>query len=262
MDAIYSALLGAVQGITEFLPVSSSAHLILWSSFVNSEPLPIHLNIALHIGTLLAVLIFFWRDWFKISSGCVEFLSSGKKSFESHTMLPALLVGSIPAGVVGILWQDSIEAIFHNPQTTVVPLAVVGVALWYVDKIRPASSRLSQLSLFHAFVIGIFQAMALIPGVSRSGITILAGRLYSFDRHDAAKFSFLLGTPAMTGAALLNAGDIAVNLTHPDFYIGLISSMLVGCLSIGFLLKFIARFGFGAFAIYRVLLAVLLMAIL
>jgi len=262
VDAIYSILLGALQGVTEFLPVSSSAHLILWSSFVNNEPLPIHLNIALHLGTLSAVLIFFWRDWLKIASGVFAFISKGTKSYESHVLFPALMVGSIPAGVVGILWQNSIESIFHNPQTTILPLAIVGVALWYVDKKRPSATGITQLSLLQAFVIGLFQATALIPGVSRSGITILAGRLYGFNRHDAAKFSFLLGTPAMMGAALLNMKGIASNMGQPDFYIGFISSMVVGCFAIGFLLRFIAKFGFGAFAVYRVLLAITLFMIL
>jgi len=262
VDIIYSLLLGALQGITEFLPVSSSAHLILWSSFVNNEPLPIYLNIALHLGTLSAVLIFFWRDWLKIGVACFNYVTKGTKSFESHVLLPAIIVGSIPAGVVGVLWQDSIESIFHHPSTTIFPLAFVGIALWYVDKKCSSQKNIKQLSLLEAFMIGVFQAMALIPGVSRSGITILAGRLYGFTRHDAAKFSFMLGTPAMAGAALLNAKNILTNMGHPEFYLGFVSSMVVGCLTIGLLLKFIVRFGFGVFAVYRILLAIVLLLIL
>jgi len=258
VDLLYATLLGAVQGLTEFLPVSSSAHLILISAFVDGQPLPIALNIALHLGTLLAVLIYFWRDWLLLLTSLWRRLAHRERSFHADVLLPSILLGSIPAGVVGILWQDEIEAMFHHPLMTALPLAVVGIALWAVDRRQPQTKELTSLTFKNALIIGCAQALALVPGVSRSGITILSARLQDFKREDAARFSFLLGTPAMAGAALINHRDIEAGLQDPVFYIGVVTSLAVGCLAIGLLLRFLRRFGFGAFAVYRVVLAALI----
>jgi undecaprenyl-diphosphatase len=260
-EALYALLIGIVQGITEFLPVSSSAHLILTSHFFDGQTMPLSLNIALHLGTVTAVLVYFHKDWFEMAHAGLARLS-GKRSFAADVLLPALLIGSIPAGVIGILWQDQIEQTLHHPIATIIPLALVGIAMWWFDKSCPTNRNLSTLTFKDALLVGLAQACALIPGTSRSGATILTGRLLGFDRQSAARFSFLLGTPAMTGAALLNAKEILQSLDDPTFYIGFLTSAVVGCFAIGFLLKFLKNFGFLAFAIYRVLLAFILAFIL
>ena len=136
-------------------------------------------------------------------------------------LLPALIIGSIPAGVCGLLWKDEIEQYFHNPSFVVYPLAIVGLVLWAVDHMMPEGRKLENVDFRSGFLIGLFQALALIPGTSRSGATIVGARLFGFDREAAARFSFLLGTPAMLGAALLELSDISKGLTDPVFYIGI-----------------------------------------
>ena len=253
-EPLYALVLGIIQGLTEFLPVSSSGHLILVSWYFSGEALPIELNIALHCGTLTAVLIYFWRDWWSIIRGTLGRVTGHGPSFESDTLLPALLIGSVPAGVVGLLYEDKIEALFHNPWSVALPLAVVGILLWYGDRKSATTRSLRQLRLQDSLLIGIAQATALIPGVSRSGATILGGRLLGFGRQDAARFSFLLGTPAMGGAALLKGSELWAYTDQTIFWVGLLTSLVTGCLAINVFLRFLRRFGFAAFAIYRVIL--------
>lgn len=252
---VYAVILGVVQGVTEFLPVSSSAHLIIISWLFKGEALPLSLNISLHIGTLVAVLIYFKKDWVRIVSSVLRFAKTREKSFESHTLLPGLIVGSIPAGVVGLMWKDEIEAVFHNPSFVAYPLAIVGVLLWYVDSKAPSRKSVGQITIKDAMLVGVAQACALIPGTSRSGATILGARLLGVDREGAARFSFLLGTPVMMGAALLESRDILDSLGDPVFYIGVITSIFVGIGAIHFLIEFVKRFGLAVFAIYRLVLA-------
>jgi undecaprenyl-diphosphatase len=254
-------ILGVIQGLTEFLPVSSSAHLIFVSQLQDGKVLPLSLNIAFHIGTLLAVLGYFWRDWFALSYSVANLVFKRQKSALSTRIFPALLVGSIPAGVIGILFKDSIEATFHHPMMTVVPLVVMGIALWLVDKYSKSYRKIDSISLLDALIIGITQALALIPGSSRSGSTILGARLLGFSKIESARFSFLLGTPAMLGAAILDSKGLLEAAQAPHFLTGVIVAAVVGCLAIKMLLSFVSKFGFLAFAIYRIALAVLIVAV-
>ena len=250
MDStLYSIILGIVQGIAEFLPISSSAHLVVTSAFLNNnEPLSLAQNIGLHVGTLLSVLLFFRKDWINLIIKLLNRLR-GQSSFESDVFFPSLIVGSIPAGIIGILL------------VVTVPLALVGWAMWYGDKRLPTNKSLKDITLKQAFFVGVFQACALIPGVSRSGSTILGGRFLGLDRGEAARFSFMLGTPAMAGAALLNGKEIIGSITQSDFYVGCITATIVGCLSIKFLLGFLKNNGFFSFLIYRVVLAVIVLIV-
>lgn len=254
-EALQAVILGIVQGIGEFLPISSSGHLIIVSWLMSGKPLPLTLNIALHVGTLLAVIAYFWRDWLLIARSLVTRVVSGSTSYETSVLLPGILIGSVPAGVIGVLWNDKIEQIFHNPLSVCLPLLLVGIALWLVDRKWPVTKSSSNLTLLDCALIGVGQACALIPGVSRSGATILTGRLRGIDRESAARFSFMLGTPAMGGAALLKYKDLIASSGDPIFYIGTVVSFVTGLLAIGFLLRFLRKFGFGVFAAYRALLA-------
>jgi undecaprenyl-diphosphatase len=261
-DTVYALILGTVQGLTEFLPVSSSAHLIIVSWLIDGKSLPLALNVALHIGTLTAVLIYFRKDWFQISRNGLRFLGDPKNRLKDQQLLIGLVLGSIPAGVIGLLWKDEIETYLHRPVFTIVPLIVIGILLVWVDRRYPSTRNLSQLNVKDAFIIGIFQALALIPGTSRSGITMIGGRWLQFDKETAARFSFLLGTPAMLGAALLSADEIWVSVGDPIFYYGFVTAVIVGFLAIEFLLRIIRRFGFLGFAIYRCFLAAFLTLIM
>jgi undecaprenyl-diphosphatase len=257
-DMIYPIILGAVQGLTEFLPVSSSAHLIIASWFVDGKSLPLALNIALHLGTLSAVLLYFRNDWLAITRGGLRFFSHRNPREPSFFLLISLIIGSIPAGLIGIIWKDEIETVLHHPIFTIIPLVVVGFLLWWVDDKSESTRSMEDITLKDAFIIGCAQALALIPGTSRSGITIIGGRFLHFDRDSAARYSFLLGTPAMLGAALLSYEELLHSYTDPVFYMGFISSFVVGLLAIHLLLKFIRNYGFLLFFIYRVILAAVL----
>ncbi len=251
-----SILLGAIQGLTEFLPVSSSAHLIFFSSILGGHVLPLALNIGFHVGTLLALLGYFWRDWFGIIGSFFRLVIRRERSFNATTMLPALVIGSIPAGFLGVFFKDSIEQTFHHPIMTVMPLILFGLALWLTDKRFAGNRRLSSLSIMDALFIGAAQAIALIPGSSRSGCTIMGGRILGFSRQESARFSFLLGTPAMLGAALLDHEEIVSNFTNTDFLVGVATAGIVGGLAIHFLLNFLKKQGFLVFAIYRIILGI------
>lgn len=259
-STIYAALLGAVQGITEFLPVSSSGHLIIVSELSGGVVLPLTLNVALHVGTLGAVLAYFWRDWLALGKAAVA-RAQGQTSFESQVLIPGLIIGTIPAGVLGLLFEKDIEATFHHAAMVAFPLALVGVLLWWFDRRSRDDRPYQSLTIKDALIIGLAQACALIPGTSRSGATIIGGRILGLSRQDAARFSFLLGTPAMGGAALLKAGEIIPSLGEPQFYIGLATAFLVGILTIKYFLKFLKNYGFFWFMIYRLLLALVITGI-
>ncbi len=255
---IYAIALGIVQGISEFLPVSSSGHLVVISWLMDGKPLPLVLNVALHLGTLGAVLFYFWKDWIELLKSVILRFFRKKPSFSSDTLLPAIIIGTLPAAVIGLLWEHEIEALFHNPLSVSIPLLLVGILFVVVDRKTHPHRSIQTLTIKDGLIIGAMQAVALIPGVSRSGITILTGLILGYKRPDAAKFSFLLATPAMFGASLLHAKDILANIGDPVFYVGIIVSCIIGCFSIGFLMRFFARFGLTSFAIYRGILAVLI----
>lgn len=261
---LITIILGAIQGLTEFIPVSSSGHLVIFSWLMSGEPIPLSLNIALHVGTTLAVLLYFWKDWLLIGKGSFDFVKKPSKLSDLYQnnetrLLLLLFIGSIPAGIVGILFKDMIENELHKPVIVIFPLAIVGFALWLTDLKTSQSKTISQISFKDAFIIGLAQMFALIPGVSRSGATILAARSLQLRREDAARFSFLLGTPAMLAAAVLHYKDFLSSLGDSSFILGVISSFLAGCLAIKWVLKFIVKFGFFAFAIYRLLIAAIIL---
>lgn len=260
-EILYAIILGIIQGISEFLPISSSGHLIIYSSLSEGASLPLSLNVALHFGTLLAILIYFHKDWLKLLYGVDGYVRKRERSFESHTLLPALVFGSIPAAIIGLSFKDQIESYFHSPAVVAIPLIVVGILMVVCDKYYPSSKPLKNLSVKDGVIIGFAQAIALIPGTSRSGITITAGRVLNFSKVDAARFSFLLGTPAMAGAFLLEAKDILNYISNPVFYVGIISSFLVGLVTMKFLFKFLQKFGFLGFAIYRIIIAIIIILI-
>lgn len=257
-DFLHAIILGAVQGVSEFLPISSSAHLILMNWFLTEESISIELEVALHFGTFLALLLYFRKYWFSLINSLWRRIRYSEKSYMSSTVFPALVIGSIPAAFFGLLFKDFIESFFYNPSSILLPLAFVGIALWVSDLYAPEKKKLSSLTLRDAFFIGIFQSLALIPGVSRSGSTIIGGRLLGYNRKESVEFSFILGTPVMFGAALLHAKGIASHIDSPIFYFGILVSFFVGYLTIKYFLKFVSKFNFLFFAIYRLTLSFLI----
>jgi len=246
VDEIFKAvILGIIQGVTEFLPVSSTAHLVItpwifgWTGELNS----LSFDIAVHVGTLISLLFCFWKDW-------IEILLKDRK------MLGYLVIGTIPAGLAGVVFHDFIENSLRNPLIIVFTLVIVGALMLIAEKV--SKRKRDSVILSDAIVIGTAQAIALIPGVSRSGITITAGLFKGLKRDYAAKFSFLLSTPAIAGAATLDFyKSLKINYSHDYslFFIGLISAAITGILAIKFLLNFLKKYPLNVFIYYRWVLA-------
>ncbi|MEK7672814.1 MAG: undecaprenyl-diphosphatase UppP [Patescibacteria group bacterium] len=264
MDWLDALILGGLQGVTEFLPISSSGHLVLVEEWLNLDIATLKsFDVMLHMGTLLAIFIYFWKDIKEMILALGRFFT-GKLKFSEYPakLILFLIIGTIPAVILGV-FGDFLDENFRNVKSiAILMLAVAGVfmlAEYFYDK-KPKKEEKVQ-TWKQALIIGLAQAMALIPGVSRSGATISAGLFQGIERSGAAKFSFLLGIPAMIGAAILTGlksseGGAAIDAL--PLVIGFISSFTFGILSVSFLMKFLKKYSLRTFAAYRVLLALVL----
>lgn len=232
LDAIF---LGILQGATEFLPVSSSGHLVIVQHFLPNFSQPgVLFDALLHAGTMFAILVYFRK----------QLLTLDRK------MLTLLLVGTIPAAVVGLLFSDFVEGLFTSIRVVGLALIVTGVMNWMVDKVDKTQK--SKLSIKNALVIGAFQAVALIPGISRSGSTIFGGVAQGIKRQEAAVFSFLLSVPAVAGAVFLQVVKFGVSaqLNAANYLLGMLAAFLVGYFSISILMRVLVAKRFRIFAVY------------
>ncbi len=265
MELVRAAVLGVVQGLTEFLPVSSSGHLILLPELLGWPDQGLAFDAALHAGTLLALLLYFHRTWLHLATGAARDLTSfpRRRHLGPESRLVALLlVGTLPAAVTGLLLDDWIEAHLRTAWVVASTLAGVGALLWWVEA-RPRGRRdIPDLGLTDVLIIGCLQATALVPGVSRSGATILGGLLLGMRREEAARFAFLLGTPAFAGAFLLTAPDLANgDATFAAVILGMATSAVVGAAAVAWLLRYLVRGSLRPFAVYRVVLAALVLTL-
>ena len=252
--------LGILQGLTEFLPISSSAHLILLPWFFHwNNPLvdSLTFDVALHAGTLLAILWYFWRDWFELFGGFFRILARRRVEDFQERLIVYIVLSTIPAAVAGFLLEKMIEGSFRNPALIVFPLIVISFLMIYAERRPHLSHPLDKLTLKDSLIIGCAQALALLPGVSRSGITITTGLLRGYGRETATRFSFLLSTPAIAGAAILHLGHLPKEMASewPIFAVGFASSGFVGYLAIAFLMRYLRQHTLIVFAGYRLALA-------
>lgn len=262
-------VLGIVQGLTEFLPVSSSAHLILLPALFgwgNPEE-KLAFDVALHFGTTLAVIAYFRADLIGMAVGLLRLASGGGAPSERAAGRLALLVcvSMVPAGVAGILWKDAIEGALRNDFRVIAAMLVLlGVALFLVDRRRGLSREVESVRLPDALLLGVAQALALVPGVSRSGATMTVALLLGLTREAAARFSFLMATPVVLGAALLAAKDLwKAGLPAGEaapMAAGVAASAVAGFLCIRFFLAFLKTRGFAPFAIYRIAFGIALLS--
>ena len=253
-------ILGIVQGIGEFLPISSSAHLILVPFLFGWESHSMAFDVALHFGTLLSVLVIFFRDWWDLFMGAVKKVTKGKSSFENK-MFWYLVIATIPGALLGFLLEDVVENIFRTKIWLIaLALAIMGILIYLGDKWADQHYKIEtdfkHISLRQAFIIGLSQALAIIPGFSRSGTTILAARLMGLSKKAATKFTFLLSVPIIVGATILKVTDLTFNL---ETIVGVLVSFGVGVFSIKFLLNYIKKHDFSVFAIYRVIFAIIIL---
>jgi len=244
-------ILGIVQGLTEFLPVSSTAHLILFPWFFGwtGEVDTLSFDIALHTGTLIALLACFWRDW-------IELITKKQKLFG------LIVLASIPAGVAGYLLNNFTERALREPLIISMMLVAVGFLMLIAEKANKYKD-MEKTGLKDAIIIGIAQAIAIIPGVSRSGITISAGLFRGLKREASARFSFLLSTPIIAGATMLHFKKLITAQENHNlqlFAIGLITSYITGIIAIKFLLNFLKKHPLNVFVYYRFILAVVIIA--
>jgi len=263
MEITHIIWLALVQGLTEFLPVSSSAHLILVPKLLGWADQGLAFDVAVHLGTLIAVVFFFRKDILKLFLAWIDSIT-GKGMSPEARLAWGVIVGTIPAGIVGLLFKDFIEVNLRSPLVIAIATIVFGLLLWFAD--HRAKLRRDELTLTWQdfIVIGGAQAMALIPGTSRSGITITAGLLLGLTREAAARYSFLLSIPIIVLSGLGVSTDL-VTSTEPVDWTALILGTVVAAISafacIHFFLSWINRMGMLPFVIYRMLLGILLLVV-
>ncbi len=255
-------VLGLLQGLAEFLPVSSSAHLALAPWLFHWPDPGLSFDVALHFGTLLAVLWYFRREWMSLLRAARQIITTRKIDTIEQKRVAFLVVATIPGGIAGLLLEKTAEHAFRSPALIATALIVMGIVLWIVDRRASAQRPITHMRWADAILIGVAQVFALIPGVSRSGSTITAGRALGFDRNGAAAFSFMMSMPIIAAAAILKVPHVLreSGLTAP-LVIGVLTSAVSGWLAISALLKYVSRHSYGAFALYRVVLGVVVLGI-
>lgn len=273
MPLLHAIILGIIQGLTEFLPVSSSAHLALIPWLLGWNDQGLSFDIALHVGTVLAVIVYFFRDWVQvIAQGFgLNTLGNDPAIRRNPKLLWLLVLGSIPAGIAGLLVKDLAENVWRNNQYLIGSMLIlVGLFMWWADRQGSRRKDLGNVSPTDSLSIGAAQALALVPGVSRSGITICAGLLRNLDRETAARFSFLLATPAIAGAAAKDAWDLMrhgggiAGIPHDmrmALLVGVMVSAITGALTIQFFLNFLRRRSLSFFVWYRVIFGIIVIAL-
>ncbi len=256
MDPLHAAILGTLQGLTEVLPISSSAHLILVPKFLNWPESGLTFDVALHVGTFLALSLYFWRDILELIG---NFFSACRNGLNTPAQkLPFYIVAAtIPAAIAGKTMEGPIEEIFRSSPAIIAGLLIFfGLLLALADTTGAKRWRVDRITFSCAMLIGLAQCLALLPGVSRSGITITAALFLGFHRESAARFSFLISLPIVAGAALLKVGDLLKSGIAADdalpLLIGISTSAVFGFLSVAFLLKLVQRDSLYPFVWYRI----------
>ncbi|WP_165874262.1 undecaprenyl-diphosphatase UppP [Rubrobacter taiwanensis] len=265
IELIQAVLLGVVQGLTEFLPISSSGHLLLGQYFLgmDQEKFGLSFDVALHLGTLVAVVSFFRRELLRLALGFLRSLRAPSFSDPDQRLAYLILAATFPAAVIGFLFEDFFSSSARSPWVVVAMLVVVGILLIVGEKVGRMDRQASKMSFLGAVGVGCAQAAALIPGVSRSGATITLGLFLGLTRREAARFSFLMSVPIITGAGSLEmAGVLREGMDVPTFGVGFLTSAVVGYFTIKYFLVYLARHSLRAFAYYRFGLAAVVAAVL
>jgi undecaprenyl-diphosphatase len=265
---LYQAVwLAIIQGLTEFLPISSNAHLTVIPALLGWKDPGLGFDVALHAGTLAAIVIYFFRDWVQVIANGLGFSYRGKRPDEnSRSLLWFLVIATIPAGLAGLKFQKYAENSWRSFYVIGAAEIILGVLLFAADRVGREKDGLNQMNLFDSICIGIAQALAIIPGVSRSGVTITAARFLHFDREPAARFSFLLSAPIIAAAASKDAWDLHKEGGIPPemrlpYLAGILVSGVVGVLVIAFFLKYLRRHSLDVFVWYRIGFGIMVIAL-
>ena len=262
-DTIHALILGIVQGLTEFLPVSSSAHLNLFPWIFNWETISESFDVALHLGTLLAIILFFYKDWIKLIRGGYNQVIKKKHTTEGR-MFWYIVFATIPAGILSLVLDKISEKLIGDNLNVemliiAITLIVMGIILYMVDKKAKSEVKYEKITFKQSMLIGISQAIAAaFPGVSRSGITMTVARGLNIDRESAAKYSFMLAAPITLAAVVFDLNKFTLGL---PFIVGVLASFIVGVLIIKFLLNYLKKGSFKIFAIYRVVIGIIVIGL-
>ena len=251
MQIYQSLILGIVQGLTELLPISSSAHLTIIPWIFNWN-IPEWFDVALHFGTLLAIGIFFFKDWIELIKGGYKYVVKKEKTVQGR-MFWYIVIATIPGGIIGFLLDHFLGDNLNQPLIISLALIVMGILLYVVDSRAKNKIKYEQMTLKQTFLIGVSQALAFIPGVSRSGVTITTARIMGIERKAAAKYTFMLSAPIVLAATIFKIKDFVINI---PFIVGVIASFIVGLIVIKFLFEFLKKKSFKMFAIYRVIFGI------
>ncbi len=248
MSIIEAIFLGIIQGLTEFLPVSSSGHLYIAEWLFGMNNVPDSFEVALHLGTLFVIGIYFFKDWINLIVGAYK--QTIKKEKNVHgTMFWYLVIATIPSGIIGYILDKTFEETLTKPLVIAISLMVMGIVLYFVDKKSKSETDYEHLTFKQTFITGMSQALAFIPGVSRSGVTITTARALGVERKTAARYSFMLSAPIILAATALKITEFELTLT---FMLGILTSFLVGLCVIHWVMKYLEKGSFKPFAIYRV----------
>jgi undecaprenyl-diphosphatase len=282
MNILQAIVLGIVQGLTEFIPISSSAHLVIipWLFNWNDPALEsLTFDVALHLGTLVALLAFFWSDWIRlVKSGVASIVERSIGDSIDRKLAWYLVIGTIPGGVVGLLFEHKIEDLFHPSDGAIVSssmiwmaviIALLGALLFLAERLAKHERRMNGLTFKDCILIGLSQALAIFPGVSRSGATITTGLALGLERETAARFSFLLSAPIIAGAGLKSLWDIYKGIHSGAipgselvlFPIGFVAAAISGYFCIKYLLRFLQNNPTNVFVYYRWALAILVVGV-
>src|SRR5215469_645703 len=226
-------VLGMIQGLTEFLPVSSSAHLVIFPWLFRWDDPGLAFDVALHLGTLLALIIYYWRTWLQLALS----IANGERA--QRRLLFLLIVASIPGALIGLALEKQAESTFRSPVLIGFTLAIMGIVLWLADLLARSDREMGEITIRDAVLIGLSQALAIIPGVSRSGATITMARALGLKRDDAANFSFLMATIIIAGAGLLEARKLAKTGIHGPLVWGFLASAAFGIAAIALLIRYV-----------------------
>ena len=263
MTILHALVLGIIQGLTEFLPISSSAHLVIVPFIFNWE-FPAEqvfpFDVLVQMGTLVGVIVYFFKDLVKLVVGFFSAVRSKDWQDEQFRLGINLVIATIPAGIIGLLFNDLIEEVFHHPGVTGIFLLFTALFLFLGERLGKRTKSMLELKWLDALIFGIGQALAVFPGISRSGATMSAGMLRKTKRDDAARFSFLMSIPVMLMAGVFSAVDIGslpdLNTFLPVLLVGFLTSLVVGYVSISWLLRFLRTKSLYPFVIYCAVLGI------
>jgi undecaprenyl-diphosphatase len=270
-EVIAAGFLGILQGLTEFLPISSSAHLILVPWVFGWTPEGIAFDVALHVGTAAAVLAYFWKEWLLLITEAIRGILTGDPFGNKHRRLAWYLVaGTVPAVIAGLAFEHAVEQVLRSPLVTVVTLTFFGLVLYAAEKRGKQTRSIDDFTLSDSIWVGLSQAVALVPGVSRSGITITTALFRGADRSSAARFSFLLSTPVIVGAGLLETARLLRGAAHGAgsgtagpawavMVVGTVAASVTGFLCIRYFLRYLQTRTILPFVVYRWALAIVVL---